>query len=52
LGALADLDHLRWQATEVNLRPLKTTLGIDMIHAKTPPMITQSIWVLLLAYNL
>jgi hypothetical protein len=49
---LADLYHLRWQAAEVNLKHLKTTLGMDMIHAKTPAMVTKSIWVHLLAYNL
>lgn len=49
---LAELYLLRWQATEVNLRHLKTTLGMEMIAAKTPAMVTKSIWVHLLAYNL
>ncbi len=49
---LAELYHLRWQATEVNLRHLKTTLAMEMIAAKTPAMVTKSIWVHLLTYNL
>ncbi|MEA5452145.1 hypothetical protein VB780_26460 [Leptolyngbya sp. CCNP1308] len=49
---LAKLYHLRWQATEVNFRHLKTTLALEMIAAKTPAMVTKSIWVHLLTYNL
>jgi hypothetical protein len=49
---LAELYRLRWQATEVNLRHLKTTLAMEMIAAKTPAMVTKSIWVHLLTYNL
>jgi len=49
---LAELYHLRWQATEVNLRHLKTTLAMEMIAAKTPAMVTKSVWVHLLTYNL
>lgn len=49
---LAELYQLRWQATEVNLRHLKTTLAMEMIAAKTPTMVSKSIWVHLLAYNL
>jgi hypothetical protein len=49
---LAELYRLRWQAGEVNLRHLKTTLSMEMIAAKTPAMVTKSIWVHLLSYNL
>jgi hypothetical protein len=49
---LAELYQLRWQATEVNLKHLKTTLKMEMIHAKTPEMVQKEIWMHLLAYNL
>ena len=49
---LAQLYQLRWQATEVNLKHLKTTLKMEMIAAKTPEMVQKEIWVHLLAYNL
>ena len=49
---LADLYQLRWQAAEVNLRHLKTTLTMEMIAAKTPEMVRKDLWVHLLAYNL
>jgi hypothetical protein len=49
---LAELYHLRWQATEVNLRHLKTTLKLEMIVAKTPEMVRKELWIHLLAYNL
>lgn len=49
---LAELYQCRWQATEVNLKHLKTTLGMEMIRAKTPTMVQKEIWMHLLAYNL
>jgi hypothetical protein len=49
---LAELYYNRWQAAEVNLRHLKTTLMMDSIAAKTPEMVRKSIWAHLLAYNL
>ncbi len=42
----------RWQAAEVNLRHLKTTLKMEMLTAKTPDMVRKEIWTHLLAYNL
>jgi hypothetical protein len=42
----------RWQAAEVNLRHLKTTLKMEMLTAKTPEMVCKEIWTHLLAYNL
>jgi hypothetical protein len=49
---LAELYQQRWQATEVNLRHLKTTLNMEMIRAKTPEMVCKEIRMHLLAYNL
>ena len=49
---LAELYQLRWQAAEVNLRHLKTTLKMEMIAAKTPEMVKKDLWIHLLAYNL
>lgn len=49
---LAQLYQLRWQATEVNFKHLKTTLKMEMIGAKTPEMVQKDIWVHMLAYNL
>jgi hypothetical protein len=49
---LAELYQQRWQATEVNLRHLKTTLNMEMIRAKTPEMVQKDIKMHLLAYNL
>jgi hypothetical protein len=49
---LAALYQLRWCATEVNFKHLKTTLQMEMIAAKTPDMVQKEIWVHLLAYNL
>jgi hypothetical protein len=43
---------LRWQAAEVNLRHLKTTLKMEMIAAKTPEMVRKEIWTHLLGYTL
>ena len=42
----------RWQAAEVNLRHLKTTLKMEMLTAKTPEMVRKEIWTHLLGYNL
>ncbi len=49
---LEALYGLRWQAAEVNLRHLKTTLGMEMLTAKTPEMVRKDLWAHLLAYNL
>ena len=42
----------RWQAAEINLRHLKTTLKMEKLTAKTPDMVRKEIWTHLLAYNL
>lgn len=49
---ITQLYQLRWQATEVNLKHLKTTLNMEMLLAKTPEMVRKEIWVHLMAYNL
>ena len=41
----------RWDV-ELNLRHLKTTLGMDVLRFKTPSMVRKEIYVYLLAYNL
>jgi hypothetical protein len=48
---LAQLYQLRWQATEVNFKHLKTTLKMEMILPK-PGNGAKEIWMHLLAYNL
>ena len=40
-----------WSA-ELNLRHLKTTLGMDILRGQTPAMVRKEIYVHLLAYNL
>ena len=48
---LTQLYGLRWQAAEVNLRHLKTTLNMEMLTAKTPEMVRKEIWTHLLSYT-
>lgn len=48
---LAQLYKLRWDV-EVDLRQVKTTLGMEMLRAKTPEMVRKEIFVHLIAYNL
>jgi IS4 transposase len=50
-GALAELYRARWHA-ELDLRCLKSTLGMDVLRCKTPEMVRKEIWAHLLAYNL
>jgi hypothetical protein len=49
---LTQLYGLRWQAAQVNLRHLKTTLKMEMLTAKTPEMVRKEIWTHLVAYTL
>jgi hypothetical protein len=37
---------------EVDLRNIKTTLGMEQLRCKTPQMAIKELWVYLLAYNL
>ena len=48
---LATLYRHRWQA-ELDLRALKSTLGMDVLRGKTPEMVRKELWMHLLAYNL
>jgi hypothetical protein len=41
----------RWHV-ELDLRNIKTTLGMEMLSCKTPERVTKELWVYLLAYNL
>lgn len=41
----------RWDV-ELDLRHLKTTLGMDVLRSKSPSMVRKEIYVFLLAYNL
>lgn len=50
--ALTQLYGYRWQAAEINLRHLKTTLKMEMLTAKTPAMVRKELWTHLLAFNL
>lgn len=49
--ALAALYRRRWEI-EINLRHIKTTLGMEMISTKTPSMCRKEVLVYMLAYNL
>ena len=48
---LAELYHRRWQV-ETNLRHLKTTLGMDILHCKTVDGVLKELWMFVLVYNL
>lgn len=49
----SELDQLhacRWDV-ELDLRNIKTTLGVEVLRCLTPPMVEKELWVHLLAYN-
>jgi len=48
---VAGLQRMRWQ-TETNLRHLKTTLGMDILHCKTVDGVLKEMWMFSLVYNL
>jgi len=48
---VAELYHKRWLA-ELDIRGIKSTLGMDVLRCKTPHMVHREIWTCLLAYNL
>lgn len=50
-GELERLYVQRWHV-EVDLRHIKTTLGMDTLSCKTPSMCEKEMWVYMLAYNL
>ena len=41
----------RWNV-ELDIRNIKTTMGMEILSCKTPDMVVKEIWVYLLAYNL
>lgn len=49
--ALKSLYKNRWHV-ELDLRNLKTTLGLGQLSCKTPDMAIKELWVYLLAHNL
>jgi len=48
---IMQLYGFRWEV-EVNLKHLKTNLGMDVLRCKTPQMVRKELYVYLLAYNL
>jgi Transposase DDE domain len=48
--AIAELYRLRWQA-ELNIRSLKTHMGLEQLRCKTPEMVRKEFAMYLLAYN-
>jgi hypothetical protein len=48
---VADLYHDRWHA-ELDLRSIKSFLGMELLRCQTPAMARKEVWMLLLAYNL
>jgi hypothetical protein len=50
-AALKTLYQSRWNV-ELDLRNIKTTLGLEILSCKTPEMVEKEVWVYLLAYNL
>jgi hypothetical protein len=50
----AALEALYWQRwnVELDLRNIKTTLGMEVLRCKTPSMCEKEFWIYLLAYNL
>ena len=50
-GVLKALYQRRWQV-ELDVRNIKTTLGMEELRCRTPEMARKELWVYLLAYNL
>lgn len=49
-GGLSELYACRWHV-ELDIRNIKTTLGMEVLRCQTPPMVEKELWVYLLAYN-
>jgi hypothetical protein len=47
---LSQLYARRWHV-ELDIRNIKTTLGMEVLRCLTPPMVEKELWVYLLAYN-
>jgi Transposase DDE domain len=50
-GQIGDLYERRWSG-EVDIRSIKSTMGMGVLRCKTPEMVQKEIWAHLLAYNL
>lgn len=50
-SALTELYKQRWHV-ELDLRNIKTVLGMEVLHCKTPSMNEKEMWVYFLAYNI
>lgn len=48
---LAELYGFRWNV-ELDIRSIKTTLGLEHVNCKSPAMVRRHLWTTLLAYNL
>jgi len=48
---LAELYHSRWQI-ETNLRHLKQTMGMDVLHCQSVEGVLKELWMYMLVYNL
>ncbi len=48
---ISELYHRRWMV-ELDIRAIKSTMGLDVLRCKTPEMVREEIWAGLLAYNL
>jgi hypothetical protein len=48
---IAELYRYRWHA-ELDLRAIKTALGMDIVRGKTPAMVRKELWRYVFAYNL
>ena len=48
---LGKLYQRRWNV-ELHFRNIKTTLGMDVLSCKSPPMCEKELWIYLLAYNM
>jgi putative transposase len=48
---IAELYGFRWHS-ELDIRSIKQTLGLDHVRCKTPSMVRKELWTTLLAYNL
>jgi len=49
--ALAELYLRRW-SVELNLRDIKTTLGLDVLRCQSPELVEKEVWLQAIAYNL
>jgi putative transposase len=48
---IAELYHQRW-LVELDIRSIKSSLGMDILRCQSPELVRKEIWVCLLAYNL